>query len=402
MGLALPIPNHRLLSQWITGANPAAPEAVVQWMGAVQAQDYGQALWAVGLRAGMANRDEVEQSIRDGKILLTWPMRGTVHMVPAADAAWMVSLLAPRILAWGRKRLEQLELTASIIDRSEHLIHDALSGHRRLARNEILALLEADGIATGGQRGYHLLWHLAQSGHICFGPREGKQQTFVLLHEWAPSAQAERPAEEALALLAKRYFASHGPATAQDFAWWSGLTLTEARRGAAAAADGNEVQHATVDGVTYWFGASPSAGQSASTQPAPVGASTSAAPGFAAPAAPASAKSASGPSVHLLPGFDEYLLGYKDRSAVLPAEYAGRVVPGNNGVFMPIVVVDGQVAGLWKAAAKKQGMEMHIRLFAPTEAAQADIAEAAQRYCTFQGLPMLDLEIAVKSETADS
>ena len=345
----------RLANQRITGSKPVDPGAVVRWLGAMQAQDYQQAVWAVGLRTEAATVTDIEQAIADRTIVRTWPMRGTIHFVPAADAKWMLRLCASRVIARDGRRLEQLGLDASIIERSRELVADTLRGGKRLSRAGMLAVLEVAGISTAGQRGYHLLWYLAQTGLICFGPQQGTEQTFVLLDEWVPDSH-ELDGEEALAVLAGRYFASHGPATVHDFARWAGLTVTEARAGLAAAPG---LTRAEVDGTAYWM------------------------------AADAPSRIAEGEGrAFLLPGFDEYLLGYKDRRAVLADEHAPRIVPGNNGVFQPMIVVAGQVVGTWKRAIKKRGVELTLTPFAPLGEAEASVSAAATGYSAFLGLPL--------------
>jgi hypothetical protein len=352
------IPYRRLLHQNIHGGS-LGPEQVVKRLGALQAQDYHQALWAIGSRAHTSTAADIEQAIEDRKILLTWPMRGTIHFVPAEDVRWMLKLTASRILAQDKRRLEQLELNQEIIEQCKLLIHDALRGGKRITRPLLMQLLEKAGIGTKNQRGYHLLWHIAQSGLICMGPREGKHQTFVLLEEWVPEAR-ELSMSEALALLAERYFTSHGPATVYDFAWWAGITLTDARQGLEAVQ--SRLVSETAGNQVYWEAASLQDRKPTADEPA----------------------------VYLLPGYDEYLLGYKDRSAVLSAENAPSVVPGNNGVFMPIIVIDGQTAGIWKRTIKKKGIDLEFQLFAPQQDRSAAIMEAAERYCAFMGLPMAE------------
>src|SRR5437667_8624903 len=187
-------------------------------MGALQAQDYQQSLWAVGLRTQSATVADIEQSIAHRKIVRTWPMRGTLHFVPGDDAKWMLSLSASRMLAKGRRRLEQLELDETIMERCKELFSDALKGNGRLSRPNAMQLLEDAGISTRNQRGYHILWYLAQTGLICLGPMQDKQQTFVLLDEWIPHSKA-LSREESLVELALRYFVSRGPAPVHDFAW---------------------------------------------------------------------------------------------------------------------------------------------------------------------------------------
>lgn len=228
---------RRLYNQRIVGPRCADPAEVVRWLGAMQAQDYHQALWATGLRSRRSTVADVEQAIADGKILRTWPMRGTIHFVPSEDARWMLQLTASRVLARDGRRQEQLGLDEAIMERCKELFYDALQGGRRLLRSEMLSLLEAAGISTSNQRGYHILWYVSQTGLICLGPMQDKQQTFVLLDEWAPGVRA-LSRKEALGELATRYFASHSPATIHDCAWWTGLTVADAKAGLESARSG--------------------------------------------------------------------------------------------------------------------------------------------------------------------
>jgi hypothetical protein len=351
------IAHQRLFNQHIAGEKFQQPEEVVRWMGALQAQDYQQALWAIGLRTQSASQATIEQAIENRTILRTWPMRGTLHFVPAEDAQWMLKLSAVRMLASDRRRQQQLELDEAIIARAHKLFEGALQGGKRLTRADMMQLLEGAGISTLGQRGYHLLWYLAQTGLICLGPMEDKQQTFVLLEEWVPHArQVSR--EESLAAFAERYFRSHGPATIQDFAGWAGITLTDAKAGLEAAKAGLISEE--IDGQVYWM--------------------AEAAPGQQARQTP---------GVYLLPGFDEYLLGYKDRSAVLAAEHAPRIVPGGNGVFFPMIVVAGQVVGTWKRALGKKALNVALTPFMPLGDAEEQAIEAAKAYSNFLGLPLV-------------
>lgn len=355
------IPYRRLAGQRIAGSSLHSPHEVARQLGALQAQDYHQAIWAVGARLNSGTVSAVEKSIADREILQTWSMRGTIHFVPAEDAGWMVKLLAPRVMARDQRRLEQLELSLGIIEQAKEIIRRALQGGGRFTRSALMAVLEGAGIGTSGQRGYHILWHAAQSGLICLGPREGKEQTFVLLDEWQP-APRDLCGEEALAELAGRYFTGHGPATEHDFAWWAGLTLKEARLGIQAA--GSRLISEASAGRTYW---------------------TAAASRFEAVD--------ERPAVCLLPGFDEYLLGYKDRQDVLRPEYANAVVPGGNGVFKPMVVIDGQVAGIWKRTAAPNRVDVDIQLFAPDTEREGELREAALRYCAFMERPAGSIRI---------
>lgn len=352
---------RRLGSQRLAGERCATPEEVVRWMGALQAQAYGQATWAIGLRTQGAALADVERAIAERRIVLTWPLRGTLHAIPAEDARWMLGVSAPRTLRAAAGRRAQLGLDDATLDRCAALVHDALAGDKRLTRPAAMTLLEEAGISTAGQRGYHILWHLALSGLICLGPLEGRQQTVVLLDEWAPAAR-DLPREEAVAELARRYATSHGPATLPDFARWAALTTTDARAGLRAAAPAL-VMH-TREGTDYWMGAE--AAQSAPPQT---------------------------PRVCLLPGFDEYVLGYKDRTDVLDPEHASKIVPGNNGIFLPTIVVDGQVAGTWSRTRTRTGVRLTLHPFAAPTAPRECLEAAASRYGAFLGEPVTAIDV---------
>jgi len=350
----LDIAHHRLLSQRIAQTTFEEASQVVSWFGAVQAQDYLGALWAVGLRMSKATEADVEQAVADRTIVRTWPLRGTIHFVAAEDVRWMLQLAAPHAVARSARRLRELDLDDATFGRAERLLVDALQGGKRLSRSAMYAVLETAGISTAGQRGIHILWRLAQDGVICYAAREGKQQTFALLEEWAPKAKTLEH-DKALAELARRYFASHGPATLQDFAWWSGLTASEARVGLEMIKP--ELARAVIDGRTYWL-SSPVAGAGDASHTA-----------------------------HLLPPYDEYTVAYKDRSAVLDSPHALRA--GYGGVLNPTVVVDGKVVGTWKRALKKNAVVVTPSYFAKIGEAQAHaVAVAAERYGRFLNMPV--------------
>lgn len=350
------IAHRRLRSQHIAGAGGKEPGAVVAWLGAVQAQDYLGALWALGLRTKAATEKTIEQAIADRTVVRTWPLRGTLHFVAPADVRWMLALLAPRVIAGRRSRYRQLGLDQADFDRSRDLLTRALEGGRQLTRDALYETLDAAGISTTGQRGIHILARLAQDGLLCFATRQGKQQTFALLEEWVPPARPlER--EEALAELAGRYFTSHGPATLPDFTWWSGLTTADAKAGIELA--GPRLEREVLDGRAYWSAAATSdAGRT---------------------------RHPKSPAAYLLPPFDEYLVAYRDRSAVLDA---ARGLISRNGIFYPTIVLDGRVAGTWKRVFKKGSAVITLSPFAPLGKKERHaVAEAAERYGAFLGLP---------------
>jgi hypothetical protein len=355
----LEIGLRRLRQQRITGAGFRHPEEVASHMGALQAQDYMQAMWAIALRTRGSTLADVQKAIAERLIVLTWAQRGTIHAVHREHVRAYIKLTAPRLLRQAKTRQTQLELDERVMDRSRAILKEALQGGGPIERSQLLQRLEEHNISTGNQRGYHILWHNAHEGHICFGPMSGKQQTFVWLDDWIPPS--DEPEVDFATELAVVYYASHGPATVQDFAWWSGMTLTDARKAVAKA--GDRLQWAESGGERY--GAAQLAQEADSHSPS------------------------ADKSVRLLPGFDEFLLGYKDRSAVLQPEYAARVVPGNNGVFQPTIVVDGQIAGLWKRTIKSSAVDISFVPFYPLGGLlEQRLMEEAERYAAFMERPL--------------
>jgi hypothetical protein len=343
------IARARLASQRITDPLDD-PARVVAWMGAVQAQDYLGALWAVGARTRGATEASVERAVRERAIVRTWPMRGTLHFVAAADVRWMLALLAPRAVARSAGRMRELEVDAPLIARAKRLLVGALEGGGELTRGELYALLEGEGTATGGQRGHYLLWHAAHDGTICFAARRGKEHTFALLDEWVPAAPP-LPRDEALAELAARYFTGHGPATVADFVWWSGMTVADAKRAIAGA--GARLTGETVDGSAYWR--SPDATEHDAS------------------------------AAYLLPAFDEYLVGYRERGAVLDPAHARRINAGG-GLLAPVMVAGGTVAGVWQRTLRKGSAVVHAAPFDGGDASEFE--GAAAEYGRFLGVPV--------------
>jgi Winged helix DNA-binding domain len=313
----------RIVAQRLVGPQSSDPAAAVRWLTAVQAQDYRGALTSVALRTQGGSSTGVEAALSAGDVVRSWPMRGTLHLVAAEDLGWLLGLTASRQLAGAARRRAQLGLEDADLARAGDLAEDALRGGGRLRRAELMALWERGGVSTAGQRGYHLLWHLAQAGRLCLGPVGDGEQLVVLVSDWVRRCR-ELDREAALGELASRYFSSHGPATAADLARWTGLPAADARVGLAVARPGLESMQ--VDGVEHLLD----------------------------PRTPqlleGCRRQARG--VFLLPGFDELLLGYGDRSAVLSTEHADRIVPGGNGMFRPTVLSDGRVVGTWRTVGR--------------------------------------------------
>jgi len=349
------IASMRLANQQIQSSTSTTVAAVVSHLTAMQAQDYRGALWSIGLRLPGSTIAQVERAIAERSIVRTWPMRGTLHFVAAADVRWMLRLLTPRVLSGSAGRARQLELDAAVFARSSKVFEKALRDGAVLTRPEMYEALERARISPAGQRGIHILSHLSQHGLLCFAAHQGKQPAFALLDEWIPKSRA-LARDEALAELTERYFRSHGPATLRDFAWWSGLTLTDARAGLAAVS--SMLTERVVKGVTYLMSRN----------------------------APDVAKAKR--SVHLLPGFDEYMLGYSDRSIALDPARAQAIVPGNNGMFMPTIVAGGRIVGTWRTATSKGKLAERATPFAPLSARDdRALAAATKDFERFVGTP---------------
>jgi hypothetical protein len=343
-------------------AESRTPAEIVTWFGAMQAQDLGSGEWSFGVRIPGCTRAKIDTATQNREIVRTWPMRGTVHFVPPIDAKWMLELTGVRALAGAAKRREYLGLTEDIVNRAVEVIEGALRGGKRMGRSQLVALLVAAGLHTRTEHGYHLLWYASQLGVTCIGPQEGNEQTFVLLDEWVPEPR-RLSHDEALAELALRYFRSHGPTTRQDFAGWTGLSATDAKLGIELA--GDALFSVDVEGTPHVLTASlrDTAAHAHSTAS----------------------------EVLLLPGFDEYLLGFKDRTLMVSKADMATVVPGSNGVFMATIVLAGRVVGTWRRDIKRNlkspRVDIRLELFRALTKVERSMAEqAAHDYARFHEL----------------
>jgi hypothetical protein len=339
---------------------PTDVAGVVEWFGAMQAQDYASVQWSLGVRLPAFTLDDVRAALERREALRTWPMRGTVHLIPPRDAHWMLDLMGVRALAGAAARRATLGLTEEVADRGIAVLRDALAGGGRRTRAECVQALTAGGVDASGQLAYHLLWYASQCGVTCIAPHIGTEQTFVLLDEWVPDpVRPER--DDALGIIALRYFRSHGPTTRQDFAGWTGLTATDAKRGIAVA--GGDLTTVRVDGVEM----------------------------IATPAGLDAPDAGVDPDAVLaLPGFDEYLLGYKDRSMMVDAAHKQAIIPGGNGVFQATIVRGGRVVGTWKRSLTKKNVAVDVRPLVPLKATdRARVQAALEPYARFLGLPLV-------------
>jgi hypothetical protein len=349
---SLDIAQQRLFNQRLTASSFEKPGEVVDWLVAVQSQDYFGAKWALGLRLRRDARDaDIDQAFNAGAILRTHVMRPTWHFVTPADIRWLLALTAPRVHAVNAAMYHRLELDDAALMRCHKALAKALRSGQHLTREELSVALEKAGIAEAkGQRLAYIVMHAELEGLICSGPRRGKQFTYALLEERVPPARPLRR-NEALAELARRYFASRGPATVQDFAKWSGLTSADARRGLDSVK--GQLQLELVNATENWF----------SPASSPV--------------------KAVSPTAYLLSVYDEYITGYKDRSMIAMPEIVAKLFR-MGAALTYVVVVDGQIVGSWMRALNKDAVVIEINPFTRlTKAEQQAVASAAQRYGEF-------------------
>ncbi|HET6312266.1 MAG TPA: winged helix DNA-binding domain-containing protein [Chloroflexia bacterium] len=353
------IARLRLHNQGIEGARFDRPEDVVGWLGAVQAQDYPAAKWALGLRLRDARDADVERAFADGAILRTHVMRPTWHFVAPADIRWLLALTAPRVHAASAYQYRKLELDDATFSHSHDVLAKALEGGKQLTRPELGSALQQAGIDTHDLlRLTYIIMHAELEGIVCSGAKRGKQFTYALLDERAPASKP-LTRDEALAELTLRYFTSHGPATLKDFVWWSGLTATDAKAGLEAVKP--QLTHGTKDGLTYWFA------QSTPFAQAPT------------------------PTAHLFPNYDEYGVGYTDRSALVDPTRPGSPDPQDSFFYLGnLIVVEGKAVGSWKRTLAKHTVALTTQTFTPlTPVETAAITVAAQAYGAFLDMPVV-------------
>jgi hypothetical protein len=346
------IANLRLRSQQIAASESKTVKDVLSRMAAIQAQDLSMAALALGIRCPSATSAKINAAMDKGAILRTHLLRPTWHLVAADDIYWLLDLTAPYILAAQKSRHKELELSEAVFKKSAKTIEKALSKGRHLLREELLAELQQAKIPTDENRSSHLLFHAELNGIICSGKTRDNKQTYALLAERVPNKKT-LSREEALATLANRYFSSRGPATLKDFINWSGLSVTDAKRAMETVKSG--LLQETLNGDTYWF-------NSSLTLPPD-----------------------DEPAVHLLPGFDEFIIAYKDRSASLPPHHTKKVV-NVNGIFRPALIVNGQVKGLWRRTLLQDKVVIEIEYFeAGKRPAKKLLEQAAGKIGLFYG-----------------
>ena len=350
------IAGRRLWNQHIVRREHLRPADVVRWLGAVQAQEFEHAKWGLALRMNDGITDAVlERAFADGEMLRTHVLRPTWHFVTPADIRWMLELTGARVLRAMSSYLRQLELDARLLNRGTRAIERALRDGRHLTRAELGERLRQAGVNVEGVRLGNLAMYAELEGVICSGPRRDRKFTYALLAERAPKAMS-LPREEALATLTRRYFTSHGPATVRDFAWWSGLTMADGKRGL----EMNNAAGKEVAGRTYWtLGGTP-------------------------------ARTSRTRTVHLLPIYDEYLVAYRDREAV-PHQWSAPPLSGDTSVtFRHALLIKGQVAGTWKLTRTSTAVRVDVFPVGTLPGGvRSALDRVVRRYETFVGVPVV-------------
>lgn len=328
------ISNTRLINQQIAGTKFKTPKEIVSFMGAMQAQDYNMAKWAIGVRLPGSTDKSVEEAFNKGEILRTHLLRPTWHFVSPNDIHWLLKLTAPNIRASLKSRHHQLELTDSVFSKCNKIIEKALDG-TQLNRDELVRRFEKAKIATDENRAAHIMLDAELHGLVCSGKIINKKQTYTLLEERVPKTKPFNK-DEALIKLAKKYFSSRGPATLQDFIWWSGLTAGDAKHSLEMVK--KEFFSFKHNEQVYWVHEKDKEHHHENE------------------------KGNSTKLSYLLPAYDEFLLSYRDRSASLTFDDFEKTI-SNNGIFRPLIVVDSQVTGIWKRTSSKETLIIELSFF---------------------------------------
>jgi hypothetical protein len=350
------IRRRRMCTQRLTGIPFDSPTDVVDHLTAVQAQDYHGAKWGIAQRTSGTTSSAFDDLFNGGELLRTHVLRPTWHFVRPADIRWLLALTAPRVHSANAYSYRKFELDNDTLRRSTKLLIDSLEGGQNLTRAEVGRVLEFAGIVAAGLRLGYILMHAELDGLICSGPLRGKQHTYALIDERAPAvAPIER--DEALARLTFRYFDGHGPATGHDFAWWSGLTVSDAKRGVDQMRA--SLTYAEFEGSTYWFTENDSPGD------------------------------LKGPIAHLLPNYDEYLIAFKNHSAVFDQVVLQRHDRGDDAIQAHILLLGGMVVGGWQRLLSPREAKINLSLLRPlSEREQTALSVAFKLFGQFIELPV--------------
>lgn len=341
---------RRFLNQQIGGSKFKTAGEAAMWMAAIQAQDYNMVKWAFGIRIAGSTEDTINSEINSGKIIRTHLLRPTWHFVAAEDIYWILDLTAPNIKAAMRWRDKQLGLTDAVVNKCKSVIEKALVKQNHLTREELIDVLVKAGIDPGENRPSHIFMRAEIDGLICSGKQSGGKPSYTLLEEWTPRT-GKITRDEALMKLAGRYFNSRGPASLKDFIWWSGLSAGDSKL--ALELNRSGLSSEKIENQTYWFSDSVPDCEPESD------------------------------IIYLVPAYDEYILSYRDRTAALHSTDNKKAV-SSNGVFYPLIVLNGKVIGTWKRNTVKSKLILETSLF---KGAGKDlfkkISDASVRYSEF-------------------
>ena len=347
--------NKRMANQQLSEPHHSTIKKLVSYMGALQAQDFAMSKWAIGLRMNAITESAVEAAINKGDIIRTHALRPTWHLVAADDVYWMLELTAPAIKARMKTNDKKLEITEALYKKTNKIIEKALE-KSQLSRDELMQELEKKKIVITENRSSHFLMHAELDGIICSGKVNNNKHSYALLSERVKMKKAFTK-EEALHELAVRYFQSHGPAKVSDFMWWSGLTGKAAAN--AVATFGKSFIKESFRKETYWLKSD---------------------------AKPAINKN----KIALLPAYDEYIISYNDRNAIVENEAAKKVI-SSNGIFWPVILINGKVAGKWSRKITNDEVKINADFFASVPASiKTKFKKQALAYAKFLNKKLVD------------
>ncbi|WP_456315134.1 winged helix DNA-binding domain-containing protein [Pseudomonas shirazensis] len=324
---------YRLFSQKLLETSPSSPQEIVHHLGAMQAQDYGMAKWAIGSRCG-ATEKEIEEAINSAQIIRTHILRPTWHFVAAEDIYWMLDLSGPQVQKMTISSAKKYDYDSKKLDQTNSKIEKLLAGNNHLTREEIMQELDIKKSSSQDFLGANIMMHAELEGLVCNGKMKGKQITYALLEERVKKPKTKLTKEEGLAKLAKRYFESHGPATLLDFSWWSGFSPTICN--AVINAIKLQLNCIEIEDKIYYYGNQPFINYHLNK------------------------------NIHYLPAFDEILISYKTREASILLEHQSKAFT-NNGIFKPIIMENSKVVGTWKRSYKKDHVKIETEFFNETE-----------------------------------
>jgi hypothetical protein len=344
----------RLASQQLLASTFKSGKELVNWFGAIQGQEYAQTKWGLGMRLPKLKDPEIERELTDGAILRTHLLRPTWHFVSPADIRWLLKLTAPRIKAASAFMFRQVELNDTVFRKCNRILTRLLQGGRHLTRAEINNEFRKNKIVADGHRLSYIMMQAELDAIICSGARKGNQFTYALLDYRAPGGKI-LDKEASLAELSERYFRSRGPATVNDYAIWSGLTIADCRIGIELIK--NKLEKITSGNRTYYFTNN------------------------------VLLKKHSASGVFLLPPYDEYIMGYKDRSAIF--EFKNSLNPDPSLRHVCMIIKEGQVIGTWKRTLAKSRIILEYDLFSLQHNSDSGMERIINRYSEFNKLPVI-------------